>query len=119
MARSVAAITARAVALTPVVDEHDHGRAHRFADHELSVSLNGVDRVGPSGCVVSSVALEERGHLDDVIIREPELGFPPRRDGPLPNHAEHWPSFSERLEEHGGLPRFVEREFEARPPRCR
>ena len=27
--------------------------------------------------------------------------------------AEHWPSFSERLEEHGGLPRFVEREFEA------
>jgi hypothetical protein len=27
--------------------------------------------------------------------------------------AAHWPSFSERLEEHGGLPRFVEREFEA------
>jgi hypothetical protein len=27
--------------------------------------------------------------------------------------AEHWPAFSERLEEHGGLPRLVEREFEA------
>ena len=27
--------------------------------------------------------------------------------------AEHWPDFSERLAEHGGLPRFVEREFES------
>lgn len=26
--------------------------------------------------------------------------------------AEHWPAFSEHLEQHGGLPRFVEREFE-------
>lgn len=26
--------------------------------------------------------------------------------------AEHWPAFSERLERRGGLPRFVEREFE-------
>lgn len=27
--------------------------------------------------------------------------------------AEHWPAFCERLAEHGGLPRFVEREFES------
>jgi hypothetical protein len=27
--------------------------------------------------------------------------------------AEHWHNFRERLSEHGGLPRFVEREFEA------
>jgi hypothetical protein len=27
--------------------------------------------------------------------------------------AEHWPAFSERLAEHGGFPRFVERKFES------
>jgi hypothetical protein len=27
--------------------------------------------------------------------------------------AEHWPEFRERMEEHGGLPRFIEEEFEA------
>lgn len=26
--------------------------------------------------------------------------------------AEHWPAFVERAEEHGGLPRFVVKEFE-------
>ncbi|MBK7586096.1 MAG: hypothetical protein IPI67_38665 [Myxococcales bacterium] len=27
--------------------------------------------------------------------------------------AEHWPAFLERADEHGGLPRFVVKEFEA------
>jgi hypothetical protein len=69
-----------------------------------------LDAVQP---VTRPAARATCGHADRVQRRDDYARRRPEETALYQCVAEHWAEFAERMEEHGGLPRFVHEEFEA------